>query len=82
MDIVALRRIYGNRLALMGGIDKLVLPRGKQAIEQELYRKIPPLLEQGRYIPAIDHTVQPDVPYENWLYYLELKQRLLEEYHG
>ena len=26
----------------------------------------------------IDHAVQPDVPYENWLYYLELKNRLLE----
>jgi len=77
MDPVELRREFGTDLFLMGGIDKLVLPHGKEAIREELYRKIPPLLEQGRYIPTVDHTVQPDVPYENWLYYLELKEELL-----
>ena len=66
----------------VGGIDKLVLPLGKEAIDRELYYKISPLLEQGRYIPTIDHTVPPDVSYANWLYYLELTKRLLEGHYA
>jgi hypothetical protein len=81
MDPIELRRQFGTDLFLMGGIDKLVLPLGKEAIDRELYRKIPPLLDQGRYIPMIDHTVPPDVPYANWLYYLEVKKRLLEGHY-
>ena len=30
----------------------------------------------------LDHTVPPDVPYENWLYYLELKRKLIEGTYG
>ena len=30
------------------------------------------------YIPTIDHTVPPDVPYENFRYYLELKVKAME----
>ncbi len=78
MDPVRLRKTYGRDLALAGGIDKQVLAQDKQAIEQELYAKIPPLLEQGGYLPHLDHTVQPDVSYDNFQYYLELKEQLLE----
>jgi hypothetical protein len=77
MDPRRLRRQYGRDLALSGGIDKRVLARDKAAIRAELEAKIPPLVEEGGYIPTLDHTVPPDVPYENWLYYLELKTELL-----
>jgi len=76
MDPVRLRKKFGTDVVLAGGIDKLVLAKDKRAIEDELYYKIPPLLEIG-YFPIIDHTIQPDVPYENFLYYLELKKKLL-----
>lgn len=77
MDPVRLRKKFGRHVTLAGGIDKLVLAQDTRAIEDELYRKIPPLLEIGGYLPFIDHTVQPDVPYENFLFYLELKKKLL-----
>jgi uroporphyrinogen decarboxylase len=77
-DILAYRKKYGKGLLMMGGIDKRVLAQDKQAIEKELTTKLPPLLEEGGYIPTIDHLVPPDVPYENYVYYEELKQRLCE----
>ena len=78
MDVMELRSLFGDELILIGGIDKRVLARDRAAIDEELKRKIPPMLEKGRYIPTIDHTVPPDVPYDNWMYYLELKKRLME----
>jgi uroporphyrinogen decarboxylase len=77
MDPLRLRRKFGRELALAGGIDKMQIARGRQAIEKEIRAKIPPLLEQGGYIPHIDHTVPPDVSYADFLYYMELKRKLL-----
>ncbi|MGD8238031.1 MAG: uroporphyrinogen decarboxylase family protein [Armatimonadota bacterium] len=77
-DPIKLRREYGHDLTLSGGIDKRELARDKKAIEDEVMATIPPLLEDGGYIPTIDHSVPPDVSYENWLYYLEVKMNAME----
>ena len=60
-----------------GGLDKIELAKGRKAIEQELYRKIPPLLEMGGYIPHIDHAISPELSYDDMLYYMELKRKLI-----
>jgi uroporphyrinogen decarboxylase len=78
MDPLALRREFGRDLLLWGGVDKRTLTRGEAEIRKELLRKLPPLLDDGGYIPQLDHLAPPDIPYRNWLYYLECKQRLLE----
>ena len=72
-----LRREYGKALALSGGIDKRALAVSREAIDAELESKIPPLLDSGGFIPTLDHSVPPDVPYDNWLYYLERKAELI-----
>jgi len=77
MDPLELRRKYGRDLVLCGGIDKRALIKDKKAIEEELYTKIPPLLESGGYIPHLDHVFPPDIPYENFLYYMELKMKII-----
>ncbi|MFH1902753.1 MAG: uroporphyrinogen decarboxylase family protein [Candidatus Omnitrophota bacterium] len=77
MDPVRLRKKYGKDLVLAGGIDKRELAKDKKAIERELYAKISPLFEKGGFIPHLDHTFPPDISYENFLYYLELKGKLL-----
>lgn len=77
MDPVRLRKRYGRDLVLLGGIDKRELTKDKSSIERELYSKVPYLLEQGGYIPHLDHTFPPDISYENFLYYMELKKKLL-----
>jgi len=78
MDPVKLRKEYGKSLALSGGIDKRELAKGKKAIEAELMRRLPPLLESGGYIPTVDHTVPPDVSYDDFRYYIELKAKIAE----
>jgi uroporphyrinogen decarboxylase len=76
MDPVEVRRRYGHALGLAGGIDKRELTKDFAAIDAELER-IAPLIEDGGYIPTLDHAVPPDIPYANWLYYLERKAKLL-----
>lgn len=76
MDPRLLRKKFGKNLVLCGGIDKMEIAKGKDAIEKELYSKIPPLMETGGYIPHIDHAISPEISYDNFLYYMELKQKL------
>ncbi|MBT3380907.1 MAG: hypothetical protein HN742_12605 [Lentisphaerae bacterium] len=72
-----LRETFGTDLRLWGGVDKRVLPHGPQAIKEHL-REFIPLIEQGGFIPTIDHTVPPDVSWDNFRHYMDLKQDLLE----
>lgn len=68
-DPIAMRREFGRDLLLMGGFDKRILARGRDAIDAEIAR-LTPLVEEGGYIPFCDHRVPPDVSYANYLYYL------------
>jgi hypothetical protein len=72
-----IRREYGHALALVGGIDKRELTKGRAEIDAELERRIPPLLATGGYIPHLDHTVPPDISLDNFRYYNERKMKLL-----
>jgi len=63
---------------LAGGIDKRELTKDKESIERELYSVIPPMLESGGYIPHLDHVFPPDISYDNFRYYLELKCKLID----
>lgn len=73
---VTLRAQFGRDLRLWGGVDKRVLPLGKEAIKAHL-REFIPLIEEGGCIPTIDHTVPPDVSWDNFRTYMDLKRELL-----
>ena len=76
MDAVKIRQHYGNRLALIGGLDNcLILPRGDRG---EVRDHVLHLLETGRdggYVIG-PHSIGPDIGIDTMLYVLEL----LEEY--
>ncbi|NIM07297.1 MAG: hypothetical protein GTO55_11475 [Armatimonadetes bacterium] len=74
-DAFALRKQYGKEMLLMGGVAKMALIRGGKAIDEELMR-IKPLVEDGGYIPHVDHLVPADVTYENYLYYIKRKREV------
>ncbi len=76
VDPYAWREEFGKGLLLKGGIAKAPLVRGGSAIGRELER-IRPLLEQGGYIPHLDHLVPPDISYSNYCRYLEKKRKLI-----
>jgi len=75
-DPVRLRKTYGRSLRLWGGVDKRILAQGRQAIDEHL-RTLAPLIEEGGYIPTVDHTVPPDVSWADFQYYMERKLKLL-----
>lgn len=66
---------YGKELRIMGGVDKMKLREGKEAIKSYLETLVP-LVERGGYIPHVDHRCPPDVSPENYLYYLDLKEKM------
>jgi uroporphyrinogen decarboxylase len=70
------RKKFGKSLRLWGGVDKRVLARGKDAIRNHLQELIP-LIEEGGFIPTVDHLVPPDVSWDNFRYYMDYKQALL-----
>jgi len=76
VDPYAWREEFGMDLRLKGGIAKVPLVEGGSAIDKELER-IRPLMEQGGYIPHLDHLVPPDIPYKNYCEYLEKKRKLI-----
>jgi len=76
MDVVKTKKMYGDRLVVIGGIDKREIAAGYRAIDREMER-IRPAYEMGGYIPCIDHSVPPDISWDNYQYYLEKRRRLV-----
>lgn len=77
MDIVAVRKKYGTRLAIRGGIDKHVLRQDKAAIRKELAYKMQPLMQQGGIAFGLDHRIPNGTPLANYRYYVNLGRELL-----
>ena len=77
MDVAAIRRQY-PRLGMEGGIDKRALIAGKEAIDRELEARVPVVLTGG-YIPHVDHGVPADVSWENFRYYRQKLDAMLDE---
>ena len=75
-DPVILRKKYGEQVLLIGGVNKHALIKGKKTIDTEL-KKLEPLINQGGFIPHLDHRCSPDITFENYLYYLEQKKKFL-----
>lgn len=71
-DIVDYRRQYGKKIAYLGGLDKRSLAAGGQELRDEVLRIVPPLLEEGGFIPGCDHGVPPDISWPNYLAYSKL----------
>lgn len=79
MDVVALRKEYGKRLSFIGNIDKRALIEGGEAIEREVNAKLTPLMKDGGYIPSVDHAVPPDVPFKNYVHYIQVLKKHLHQ---
>jgi len=78
MDYSALRRRFGARLSLIGGIDLDALLVDNAAIEREIETKVPPLLAQGGFIPLADGRVRSSVPYRAYEHYRRMLERITQ----
>jgi uroporphyrinogen decarboxylase len=80
-DLLAIRRRY-PRLQIQGGIDKLQIAKGREAIDRELELKIPFMLQHGGYIPHLDHAAHPQISWPDFCYYRNKLLELIEEHAG
>ena len=74
-DPVDIRERWDRKVLMMGGVNKRALAAGKKAIDEEVAR-LKPLVDEGGFIPHVDHRVPPDVSYANYLYYLQKKREV------
>ena len=66
---------YPGQLRIMGGVDKMQLGAGNDAILAYL-KRIEPYVARGGFIPFCDHRCPPNVREEDYLYYLDLKEKM------
>jgi uroporphyrinogen decarboxylase len=76
MDVREVRKKYGTKLAILGGLDKRALALDHDAITEEVESKVPHLLKSGGYFPSLDHNVPPDVSLENFEFFLKLVREI------
>jgi hypothetical protein len=79
MNVAEVRKAF-PKLQMLGGFSRTALIAGKEEIDLELEGKITWMLEQGGYIPYMDHLVPPDVSWENFYYYRTRLNDLIDKY--
>ncbi len=77
-DALKYRGQYGRELLMIGAIDKRALAADREAVREEVMSKVPRLVEAGGYGPMVDHAAPPDIPFENFMYYLELLRDIFD----
>ena len=76
-DPVEYRKRIGSTLGFVGCIDKREI-RSYERTYNEIMGKVPYLLQQGGFIPGVDHAVPPDIPLGAYVYMGELIKALVE----
>jgi uroporphyrinogen decarboxylase len=66
---------YHGQLRIMGGVNKIELAKGPEAIRAYL-ESLVPLVQRGGYIPFCDHRCPPNVSPKDYLFYLDLKEKM------
>ncbi len=77
-EVLALKeyqRLY-PRLGILGGLDKRALAQDRESIDREL-DQAKRMLPLGGYVPGHEHNVPPDVPWENYKYFMNRLRQLL-----
>ena len=72
MDLLRIYEKYGDKIALMGGIDvRALYSNDKAIIDAELESKIPIVKNGFGYVAHSDHSIPKTVDYETLKYYIE-----------
>ena len=74
MDLIAIKKHYGGKLVLQGGIDVRTMSKPDE-IEDEIRTKITFAKKNGGYIYHSDHSVPDDVSLENYKRVMELVRK-------
>jgi len=72
MDLVQLKRDYGDRIAFMGGMDvRVLVANDREAIQAELDKKLPAAMAGGGYCLHSDHSIPDQVDYETLRFFID-----------
>jgi uroporphyrinogen decarboxylase len=72
MDLLKLKKRFGEQIALIGGMDERVLETNdRRAVEAQLLEKLPAAMVGSGYVLQVDHSVSPLVNYETYRYFVE-----------
>lgn len=70
MDPLALKKEYGDKVVLHGGINAVLWP-DKEKIIEEICRTVPVLKQNGGYIFSSDHSIPNNVSLDNFRHIVE-----------
>lgn len=76
MDVMKARELYPN-FQMMGGIPKYDMALGPKRID-EFLEPVAALLDKGGYVPFGDHLISPGVTWEQFKYYREKLNALID----
>jgi uroporphyrinogen decarboxylase len=72
MDLSDLKKRYGERIALIGGMDaRTLVSNDLERVRDELERKLPYAMAGSGYVLQADHSVPDQVDYETYRYFVE-----------
>jgi len=72
MDLLKLKKRFGDQIALIGGMDERILETNDcRAVEAELLSKLPQAMAGSGYVLQVDHSVSPLVDYTTYKYFVE-----------
>jgi len=76
-DPIQLRKQYGKKLRMFGGVDKHAITQGESAIRKSL-EPLRELAAEGGYIPIPDHRIPPDCSLEQFRTYIRVFKSTFE----
>ena len=76
MDLIYLKKKYGNRIAFMGGIDtRIIRSDNFEEMEEEIERKFKVAREGGGYIYHSDHSIPDNIGFSQYSKFFEMVKR-------
>ena len=80
MDVVRVRKEFPE-LKMMGGVPKMEIRYGKKRID-EILKPVKTAYDMGGYIPFGDHLIPPEIHWEEFRYYREKLNAIIEHRAG
>jgi uroporphyrinogen decarboxylase len=72
MDLIKVKKTYGDRIALIGGMDaRELISNDLGRVKRELESKLPAAMAGSGYVLQVDHSVSHQVNYETYKYFVE-----------
>ena len=78
MDIVKVRKKF-PKLQMMGGVPKLDISLGRKRID-EILEPVKQVLKTGGYIPFGDHLIPPEVKWDDFKYYRNKLNSIIDKF--